>query len=284
MNFSLSFLRYKFFVVFAFAAFASVAGAQENSVSQNAEKIRSKNSERVSRDSTAALSSAEKSSETGRNFSFLKIEKTENKISKTGNKINKTKDKIEETAESSEIENPEFSKTSSGIPRQTNSYRRPNSKERFKSFVNSTIGPFALLRSAASAGIGTARNAPEEWEGNFEGFARRFASGVGQGAIKQTTIYTLDETLKLDSKFYRSTKRDFGSRFKNALLSTVTAKNEKGKRILGIPRIAGTYAAPVIAREVWFPERFDYKDGLRAGTISLGTGVLFNMFKEFVLK
>jgi hypothetical protein len=177
-------------------------------------------------------------------------------------------------------EKPTETKTS-----QTNAaYQRPDAERRFKRYVNGVVGPLALLRTATTAGISTARNSPEEWGKNWEGFGRRFASNLGRSAIRGTTVYALDEALQLDSAFYRSNKKDFGSRFSNALLSTVTARRPSGKRALGVPRLVGTYTASVVAYETWYPRRYDYKDGLRSGTISLGFNAAFNLIREFIWK
>ncbi len=167
---------------------------------------------------------------------------------------------------------------------QISPYVRPTGKKRFKRYVNSVIGPVSLALNAANAGIATATNTPEEWGKNWEGFGRRFASNFGRGAIKQTTIYGLDEAFKLDSRFYRSQKKDFSSRMKNALLSTVSARKSDGKRVFGFPRIAGTYASHIIAFEAWYPNRYNYKDGFRTGTISLGVNAAVNVLREFIIK
>lgn len=187
--------------------------------------------------------------------------------------------------ESNSSKNKDTENTDTVNQPQTNpNYVRPNAERRFKRFVNGTVGPFALARSAATAGISTAGNNPEEWGKNWEGFGRRFASDMGRGAIRETTIYVLDESLQLDSGFYRSNKKNFGSRFGNALLSTVTARRPNGKRVVGVPRLVGTYGAGIIAYETWYPRRYDYKDGLRSGTISLGFNAAFNLIREFIWK
>ncbi|MBS1794949.1 MAG: hypothetical protein JSS81_13900 [Acidobacteria bacterium] len=163
-------------------------------------------------------------------------------------------------------------------------YVRPTPKERRKDFIDSVVGPYALARTVAGAGFSTWRNSPAEWGGQWEGFGRRVASNFGRNAIRQTIVYGLDESFKLDSKFYRSKKRTFGAKIKNALLSTVTARTPGGRRVFGFPRIAGTYASSIVAYEAWYPKRYDYKDGLRSGTISLGFNAVFNLFKEFIKK
>jgi len=163
-------------------------------------------------------------------------------------------------------------------------YVRPDSKTRFKRYLNGVAGPYALARQIARAGISTSRNSPEEWGGQWEGFGKRLASDFGKNLIKQTTIYGLDEALKLDSHYYRSEKKDVGSKIKNALLSPVTARNSRGKRVVGVPRLVGAYTGAIVAAETWYPDRYGWKDGVRSGTISLGMNVAFNLFMEFIWK
>ncbi len=170
------------------------------------------------------------------------------------------------------------------VPQTQNWYVRPDSKTRFKRYVNGMFGPVALGKTVASAGWGTWRNSPEEWGDQWEGFGRRVASGLGKSVIKNTTIYGLGEALKYDSRFYRSRKKDFGSRLGNALISPVTARDKNGRRVIGIPRIVGTYTSSIVESETWYPDRYSYKNGLRSGTISLGFTAAFNVFKEFVWK
>lgn len=165
-----------------------------------------------------------------------------------------------------------------------NHYVRPNAATRRKRFVNSIVGPFAIGKSVASAGISTWRNSPEEWGTKWEGFGRRVASTFGKKAIKQTTTFGLDEAFKLDSKFYRSANKSVSARVKNALISPVTARDKNGKRVFGFPRIAGTYASSIIAYETWYPDRYGWKNGVRSGTISLGFNAAFNLVKEFIWK
>lgn len=171
---------------------------------------------------------------------------------------------------------------------QTNStsttYVRPDAEERFKKYVNRTVGPTAFIGPAFSATFRQIRNRPEEWGKTSTGFARRFGDSVGRNVIKQTITYGLDEAFKLDSNYYRSPKKDFKSRLSNAVISGFTARNERGKRVIGVPTIVGTYSSAIIANEVWMPNRFNYKNGLRDGSISFATRIGINLFREFVFK
>lgn len=179
---------------------------------------------------------------------------------------------------------PVGSKPSLNLVQQKASYVRPGSKTRFKRYINGVVGPYALARQVAGAGISTWRNSPEAWGGQWEGFGKRVVSNFGKNLIKQTAIYGLDEALKLDSHYYRSEKKDVGAKIKNALISPVTARNSRGKRVIGVPRLVGTYTGSIVAAETWYPDRYDWKDGVRSGTISLGMNAAFNLFKEFVWK
>jgi hypothetical protein len=43
----------------------------------------------------------------------------------------------------------------------------------------------------------------------------------------------------------------------------------------------GSYTGSIVAAETWYPRRYGLKDGLKSGTLSLGTDILSNLFKEF---
>lgn len=176
------------------------------------------------------------------------------------------------------------SQTDQTLDQTPEPYVRPDGKKRFNRYVKSIFGPVSLAKDLASAGISTATNSPEEWGPHWQGFGRRFASNLGKSAIKNTTQYALDETFKLDSNFYRSRRRNIGARLKNAVISPFTARTKNGRRVFGFPRLVGTYSSNIIAAETWYPKRYDYKNGLRSGTISLGTNILFNLVKEFFFK
>jgi hypothetical protein len=165
-----------------------------------------------------------------------------------------------------------------------NGYVRPDAGRRFKRYVKGMFGPEAVAKNVVSAGYFTWRNSPEEWGDHWEGFGRRFASGMGKNVIKQTTIYGLDEAFKLDSAYYKSKDKSVGARVRNALISPVTARDKNGNRVFGFPRVVGTYTASIVAAETWYPARYNYKDGLKSGTISLGVNAAFNLFREFVWK
>lgn len=164
----------------------------------------------------------------------------------------------------------------------TPKYVFPTHKERFDRYVKSTVGPFRLAWTAASAGIAQWQDHPEEWGQGMKGYGKRYASSFGQNAIQQTVTYGLDEALGLDTGFQKSNRDGFGARAKDALLQNITSRSKSGRRIISAPRFAGIYSGAIIAHETWYPDRYSYKDGLRNGTMNLLTGFGINLVREFV--
>ena len=171
-----------------------------------------------------------------------------------------------------------------GTPSVASTYVRPDAKKRFNRYVNSMFGPMSLAKRAASSGFATWTNSPEEWGDSWNGFGKRFAWATAGAVVKGTTMYGLEEAFKLDSHFYHSKRRDVGSKVSNALLSTVTARNEDGKRVFGYPRIVGTYTGTMVAAYAWLPGDRNWRSALTSGSISLGFNAGFNLVKEFFKK
>ena len=115
----------------------------------------------------------------------------------------------------------------------------------------------------------------------MSGYGKRYASTFGRNAIQQTVTYGLDSAFGLDTRFRKSEKKKFGERLKHALLENVTSRTRSGKRVISVPRFAGVYSSTIIASEAWYPERYSYKDGLRAGTGAMLTGFGLNLIREF---
>lgn len=174
-----------------------------------------------------------------------------------------------------------FAQTTGSPPATNQRYVRPDKETREKRWLLGMFGPFAIGGDALSAGISTWQNNPPEWGKHWGGFGKRFASNLGKGVIKGTTAFALEESFKLDSHYYRSTKRDTGSRLRNALISSFSARTPSGRRVFGFPRIASSYASSIIATQAWYPDRFTLRDGLRGGTWAVGADVLSNIFNEF---
>lgn len=98
-------------------------------------------------------------------------------------------------------------------PNQTQGYIRPASKERFDRYLDRMFKT-GLIGVGASSIVQQISENPPEWEQNGKGLLRRVGSNFAGNVIEESIAYGLEESLKLDSKFYKSKKRDFGSRVK----------------------------------------------------------------------
>ena len=163
-------------------------------------------------------------------------------------------------------------------------YVRPSADKRFSNYVHEVAGPFALVRYAATAGLLTWRNTPKEWGTKPDGYGRRLANVAAKNVMRATTTYALDEALKVDSSFYLSRDRSVAARLRNSVFSAVTARNRRGHRVIGIPRLAGSFISEVVPSVAWYPGRYDQDHGLKGGAISIGLSAGVNLLREFVLK
>ncbi len=196
--------------------------------------------------------------------------------------INAQTDFVKPANETEQVAVEKNNEGSSSTRKQTSNYVRPTSNERLKRYFNNSFGVSALIGAGIGATIQQAANVPPDWKRNGNGLARRFGSNYGENAIQESVAFSLEEALKLDSKFYKSQKRDFGSRLKNALISSFTARTPSGKRVFNPSRIAGAYTANIISTETWYPKRYGYKDGIRQGTQTIGFNIGFDFLREFI--
>ena len=168
--------------------------------------------------------------------------------------------------------------------KQTNGYVRPTSKQRFNRYLSNAFGVPALISTGFGATINQITNDPPECERSVEGFGKRLASKYGENVIRQTVSYGISEAFKLDNTYEKSASKNFGKRLRHTFVASYTTRTKSGKRIPDFPQFIGTYTGSITAAEVWFPDRYSYKDGLREGTISLGVRFGVNLLREFILK
>ncbi len=160
---------------------------------------------------------------------------------------------------------------------------RPPASERFRQFVVDAAGPVTLLEVAGWAGLAHISNTPVEWGRGTAGYGKRFVAFAGQSAVEEAVTYGLSEALHVDSRFHKSRKHGFWPRASDALAQAVTSRRADGRSVISVPLLAG-YAAGGVALARWYPDGYDYKDGLRfgAGSLTVTAGVC--LVREFILR
>jgi hypothetical protein len=158
---------------------------------------------------------------------------------------------------------------------------RPGAPERFKNYLQATVGPLVLLETVAWAGISQETNTPTEWGRDSKGFGKRYASIVGQGVIQESVTYGLSEAMAVDSRFHKSRSHGLVPRAGDAMLQSVTSRRANGSRVVSAPLLAG-YAAGGVGMMTWYPDGYTWKDGMRYGGLALASRAGINLIREFV--
>ena len=127
-------------------------------------------------------------------------------------------------------------------------------EEKFKLYVEDTYGPGAWLASAAAAGIRQGLNSPPEWEQGMKGYGRRFASSMGETAIKNSVQFGVGAALREDPRYFPSARRGILPRAWHAITFTFAPRNDNGERTFGASRVAGAFSAGFVSN-AWYPER-----------------------------
>jgi hypothetical protein len=192
---------------------------------------------------------------------------------------------IAQRTESSSREDQELSAMpdAPSTSQHLNSSRDPLSfGERSRIYARSIFSPYTLIGPALGAGIGQAENEPPEWGQGGEGYARRFASGVGRHAIAETIRFGVAAADGEDPEYHRSTETGVWPRAKHVVVETFTSQTTSGNRIPAYSRFAGIYGAAFISN-MWYPgSRATAGWALRRGSTALGASIGFHLFEEFV--
>jgi hypothetical protein len=161
-------------------------------------------------------------------------------------------------------------------------YVRPTQRTMVNNFVFDAFGPYPVAGAAITAGINQLSNAPPEWHQGVEGYAKRFGSDFGIGAISVTTRYGLSEAFKEDAMYYRCGCTGIFPRMGHAMISTLTARRgDDGHRVFSFPALVAPYAGSMAATYGWYPSRYGAKDAFRTGNYSMLVYMSGNVALEF---
>jgi hypothetical protein len=177
---------------------------------------------------------------------------------------------------------PDPGKPESPKPKVALGYQRPSEKIKVVNYLFDAYGPFPIVGSALVAGIGQADDSIPDWGQGFTGYARRWGSSYGIGAITTTTRYGLAELLREDTLYYRCECTGFFPRLRHAMISTLTGRRgEDGHRVFSLPSLIAPYVGTTTAVYTWYPSRYDMKDAFRQGNYSLLAFMGGNVALEF---
>lgn len=158
---------------------------------------------------------------------------------------------------------------------------RLSSQERWKIYLEKNFwSPGAAFRSIFPAATRQWGDDPPEWEQGMSGYARRAGSQFAMRSIQGSVEHGLAAMMGIDPRYQPCKCEGFFPRLGYALLSNFVIRTESGTRTVDVPNLAGIYAGSMVAM-TWYPDRYNWKDGLREGSQRLITGGSFNIFREF---
>jgi len=108
-------------------------------------------------------------------------------------------------------------------------YRMISGKERVRWAATETFGPKSFLIGTFTAGIGTARDHPEEYGPHWDGFAKRYGMRFTGVASSHTIEAGLGAIWGEDPRYVRDQNLPFTHRLGNVFLFAFAARNRQGK-------------------------------------------------------
>jgi hypothetical protein len=152
--------------------------------------------------------------------------------------------------------------------------------DRLHDYLRDEFSPFAMASVTLGAGVGTLQRSPRWWDKD-EGFGYRLGTNFAAHTADITVRDGLAALMHQNVHYVRCGCRNVFARTGHAIVSSFLAHNDNGDMVLGVPQIAGGYAAG-FTTSAFYGHGYGWKDGLRLGTESLGTHAGMNMVKEFI--
>ena len=154
--------------------------------------------------------------------------------------------------------------------------------DHLQDFKNKLIWKGPLAKTAASALFSQAIDAPKEWGRGIEGFGKRVGSSFGKRAVKASVELGVSEWTHEDLHYHRLGTGSFLGRLKYAVVTTYWVPRDNGPgHTVAAGRIAGSFAAPQVAR-LWMPDRVaNFEGAARSMGFSIGLDVGLNILYEF---
>jgi len=163
-------------------------------------------------------------------------------------------------------------------------YQPLTASERWRRYFIGALGPEAILRAGAGAGISQLNDTPKEWRQGSEAYGKRFGSNLAEHVIRKTMESGAAALLHEDNRYFPSTDTAFGKRLKHAVVAVFVARNDAGREHLAYSRLGSAVGASFISR-IWQPPS-ENKPGDAADNfgLTMAVDIGWNVFREFCPK
>jgi hypothetical protein len=157
-----------------------------------------------------------------------------------------------------------------------NGYRRMTPGE----FAYRVLGPRALLREAAAAGLDQATKRPKEWPKTWSGYGHRALSRLGTEAIAQSVVFGVSQSLDERPEHFALCKC-IGAwpRLGHALLHPLRMDTPRGPHVSVLAPASEIGSAILITS--LHPAGLSVRDGLVSGAVGVLVSSLGSVAREF---
>jgi hypothetical protein len=166
-------------------------------------------------------------------------------------------------------------------PQPAAPYTPPDWSDRKSVFVKHLFGLQAIWETVPGTAFDTARNFPHQWGRGPRGIGKRLGSQYAQFIVGETIEMGVSALHQEDPRYFRMPEKRFGRRLRHALVSTVVFRDVKGRKTIGLARLADIYGSWAIAT-LWNPP--DQRNVVKIfgnGSLGLGLKASSNIFREF---
>ena len=154
-------------------------------------------------------------------------------------------------------------------------------KELLQKYVWSTLGPAGAVHASLSSAFEQWRGSPPAWDGDWGGYAQRWASEYAESAISDTTKYAVARAFSHDPAFTRCECTGFAPRLIHAVGGPFMARTRDGRTVWSPATAAGIVAGHVVSASTWYPAPRGTRDGVQHAAVGLLTKMVVDVFREF---
>lgn len=154
-------------------------------------------------------------------------------------------------------------------------------RQKVRRAIRNTTSWQSIANRALVAGYNHLTDDPEEWSGNPDGYAQRFAARMGRLAVREGLQLTTDIAFGIDPRYDRCDCTGVGGRIRHAWRRVFVSRRDNGGEIFAVSNFVGAYGSSMIADQ-WYPPSYNtWGHKWSSGSEGLAIRGATNMLREF---
>ena len=156
------------------------------------------------------------------------------------------------------------------------------SRKKFRLFVRDTFEPVTIVVAAFDAGIGQAEDTDPTFGQGAAGYGKRFAAAAADRISDQFFhTFVFPVIFRQDPRYYRLGEGTTSVRLKHALMHTLVAHGDSGKKMFNFSEWMGTIASTSLSNTYHPGNDRGVGPASQRIAISIGTDAGFDVLSEF---